>query len=134
MTRNNTQRITAKQWREQKTKRAHKFGAEPTVVDGIRFDSKGEAKLYEIRRRQEALGAIFQLRTQVIFQFFKGHIPIDTWRIDFTWVHRDGVQIAEDYTGYMTRRKKKLMKLFREQYQPEWTLRITAREDLEAYL
>jgi hypothetical protein len=43
--------------------------------------------------------------------------------VDFTYIEK-GKKIAEDTTGHMTARKKKLIRLFDAQY-PDWELRIT---------
>ena len=60
-------------------KRAHKYGAEPVTVDGIRFDSKLEARRYcELVLLQKAGEIAFFLRQVPI------HLPGGvTYRIDF---------------------------------------------------
>ncbi len=45
--------------------RRHKYGAEPTIIAGVRFDSKGEAKCYGELRLMELAGEISDLRRQV---------------------------------------------------------------------
>lgn len=58
--------------------RANKYGAKPTNVDGIRFDSTKEARRYGELRLLERAGAIRDLETQPRF-------PIDVvelWRQD----------------------------------------------------
>lgn len=48
-------------------KRQNKYGAIPTVVDGIRFDSKREARLYETLKARQLAGEV---------AFFLRQVPI----------------------------------------------------------
>jgi hypothetical protein len=68
-------------------KKAHKYGARATYVDGFRFDSKKEATYYsELKLRQRA-GEIQLFLRQVPF-----HLPGNkTYRLDFLefWVNGD---------------------------------------------
>ena len=68
--------------------RRHKYGATATVVDGIRFDSKREAKLYEsLKARQQTGEVAFFLRQVPI------HLPGGTKLvIDFLVFFTDGRQ------------------------------------------
>ena len=70
----------------QPAKRTSKYGAQPTVVDGIRFDSKSEARYYErLKLRVQSVEVLYFLR-QVPF-----HLPGGTkYVVDFMEVHADG--------------------------------------------
>jgi len=90
-------------------KRTHKFAAKKTMVDGIVFPSKKEARRYSELKLLERAGKIKHLRRQVPYK-----IVIDTRYVaDFVYVDCfDGAEIVEDVKGYKTReylRKKKLM-------------------------
>lgn len=91
----------------------HKFNAKPTVVDGIRFDSKAEAKRYTELKLMERGGAIQDLQLQPSFDL---HSPdgtkITTYRADFSYVEY-GERVIEDVKGVLTpvyRIKRKWMK------------------------
>lgn len=77
-----------------------KYGAVPTVVDGIRFDSKLEARYYEQLKLRRAAGEVLFWLRQVPF-----HLPGRvTYRVDFQvhladnsveWVDCKGVETKE---------------------------------------
>lgn len=90
-------------------KRKHKFAAKKTIVDGIVFPSKKEARRYGELKLLERAGKIKDIKRQVPFK-----IVITTRYVaDFVYVDCfDGAEIVEDVKGYKTReylRKKKLM-------------------------
>ncbi len=77
----------------------HKFSAVPTIANGIRFDSKKEARYYEeLLWRQKTGGIVFFLR-QVPF-----HLPGGTtYRVDFQEFHADGSVHFVDVKGMQTK-------------------------------
>lgn len=86
----------------------HKYNAIPTEDDGIRFDSKKEARYYgELKLRQKVGEIIFFLR-QVPF-----HLPGNvTYRVDFQEFHSDGAVHFVDVKGMQTKdfiMKKKMV-------------------------
>ena len=86
----------------------HKFNATKTEFDGIKFDSKKEAKYYyELKMRKMAGEIIFFLR-QVPF-----HLPGGvTYRVDFQEFHADGTVKFVDVKGMKTKdfiMKKKMV-------------------------
>ena len=105
----------------QRSKPRNKFNAVPREIDGIKFDSQREARLYlECKARQQA-GEITGLRTHVRFSLFdpggkcRGE-HIGTYRCDFLWF--EGAQmIVADAKSEPTRkqrdwpRTKSLMKM-----------------------
>ena len=90
-------------------KRKHKFSAKRTVVDGIVFASKKEARRYSELKLLERAGKIENLRRQVPYKI----VIAAKYVADFVYVDCfDGAEIVEDVKGYKTPeylRKKKLM-------------------------
>ena len=76
----------------------HKYNAKPTVVDGIRFDSKREANYYSaLKLRVKAGEVLFFLRQVPI------HLPGGTKLvIDFQEFHADGTVHFVDAKGRET--------------------------------
>ncbi len=76
----------------------HKYNAKATVVDGIRFDSKKEARYYgELKFRQRAGEVLCFLRQVPI------HLPGQTRLvIDFLEFHTDGSVHLVDTKGVQT--------------------------------
>lgn len=98
-------------------RRASKYRAKKTVVDGIEFDSAKEAKRFVKLREMQEAGMIQGLRLQVPFEIlpsfecdgvkYRGMKYIS----DFVY-YRDGEQVVEDCKGFKTpeyKMKKKLM-------------------------
>lgn len=96
-----------------------KYANEPTIVDGMRFDSKAEARRWCELKMLEKAGEISDLRRQVPFEL----IPAQTtptgdkirpmvYVADFTFKDKEGRLIVEDPKGCSTdvwRLKQKLM-------------------------
>jgi hypothetical protein len=100
----------------------NKYGAKKVVLDGIRFDSKKEAGMYQKLKLLEMAGAISDLKLQVPFEL----IPVQkdrqgkvierkvTYKADFTY-WEDGQYVVVDAKGVRTKEyilKRKLL-LFR---------------------
>lgn len=96
--------------------RGHKYGAKPTVVDGIRFPSLKESRRYQELRLLEKAGEIWDLELQPRFPLcvpsttgtargaakalvgtFDGRIG--EYRADFAYHDRTG-RVVEDSKGY----------------------------------
>lgn len=78
--------------------RRHKYNAKPTVVDGIRFDSKGEAGYYVDLKARVAAGEVVMFLRQVPF-----HLPGGTKLVvDFQEFHADGSVHFVDFKGQET--------------------------------
>lgn len=94
-------------------KRAPKYRNVKTVVDGVTFDSKAEAKRYCELRLLERAGQISQLARQTPFALFHNGVLITTYRADFTYLdHKTNAQAIEDVKGVKTpdyRIKAKMM-------------------------
>ena len=89
----------------------HKYNAVIVESDGIRFDSKKEAKYYgELKLRVSAGEVIFFLR-QTVF-----HIEGGTYRVDFQEFHADGTVHFVDVKGFETKAFKKSKKQVEQKY------------------
>ena len=95
-----------------KPKMRHKFNAQPTEVNGRRYDSKKEAKYAtELALRQQAGEVLFWLE-QVPF-----HLPGNTkYRVDFMEFHADNTVHFVDVKGMETQvfklKKRQVEELF----------------------
>lgn len=117
-----------------KKMKKHKFRAVPTIVDGIRFASKKEAKDYETLKMLEKAKKIKGLVLQPRFKFEVVYYRADSinrrsitktlkYVADFMY-EESGKMIVHDSKGYETKEFKLKKKLFLEFY-PEYELRIT---------
>jgi len=95
-----------------------KYGAVKTVVDGITFASKAEARRYGQLRVLQASGLIFgNLILQPVYRIYVkplGGDPIVVAKYigDFQYEAADGTKVVEDVKGFKTpvyRLKKKLV-------------------------
>ena len=88
-----------------------KYRAIKTVVDGITFDSKLEAKRYSELKLLERAGELAGLELQPAFPIDINGIKICTYRGDFAYF-KDNGRVIEDCKGFKTpmyRLKKKLV-------------------------
>ena len=76
----------------------HKYKAKPTVRDGIRFDSKKEAKYYDELKIRVAAGEVLFFLRQVPFHLPDGVKMV----IDFLEFRTDGTVHVVDVKGYKT--------------------------------
>lgn len=82
----------------------HKYRAQPTVVQGIRFPSKKEGQRYEELRQLEANGAIRDLVLQPPFDLHvRGGERVARYVADFAYVDvKSGERVVEDVKGVRT--------------------------------
>lgn len=87
-----------------------KYKNKRIVVDGLTFDSQGEAKRwFELKRLQHAK-VISHLERQVDFTLLpsvkytgsKRATPAMKYRADFVYIDAEGREIVEDFKGFMT--------------------------------
>lgn len=93
-------------------KRPHKYGAKPTVVDGVRFPSQKEARRWGELKLLERAGEIRDLRRQVRFALDVNGIPVCHYIADFVYFENHA-RVVEDAKGFPTpeyRLKAKLMR------------------------
>lgn len=86
-----------------------KYHARKTVVDGITFDSKREAKRYGELKLLERAGAIRDLRRQVRFELIPAfdvggkHYRPTSYVADFVYTDcKTGTEVVEDVKGVRT--------------------------------
>jgi hypothetical protein len=83
-------------------RRKQKYGAVPTIVDGMRFASTGEAKRWGELKLLEKAGAISGLQRQVKFPLnAQGGGLLGHAILDFVYVE-DGKRVLEDFKGVTT--------------------------------
>jgi len=91
--------------------RFNKFGNIKTVVDGIKFDSKAEARRYTDLRTMQFAKQITDLEMQPRYDIKIAGKYIAHYKADFRYV-KDGLTVVEDVKGVKTpiyRLKKKLV-------------------------
>ena len=89
-----------------------KYSNEPTEVDGIKFDSKKEAKRYGELTILVKAGAIKDLELQPRYPIIINGVKVTTYVADFRYTGISGAVIVEDTKGFKTevyKLKKKLM-------------------------
>lgn len=93
--------------------RKNKFGAEKTVVDGITFDSKREAKVYSDLKLLERSGKISGLELQKKFDLIVNGQTVGTYTADFVFIdHEQGNrQRVIDVKGVQTREFRRTRKI-----------------------
>lgn len=79
-----------------------KYGNVPTVVDGHRFPSRGEAKRYCELKLLERAGEISGLKKQVPFECRVNGVKVCTYFADFVY-QENGRQVVEDFKGHRTK-------------------------------
>jgi hypothetical protein len=92
---------------EVKPKR-QKYNNQKMIIDGLKFDSKREARHYIELRRLQTLGEISGLKHHEVFI-----LSICKYEADFTYYNKDGGFVVCDVKGVKTPvylLKKKLMK------------------------
>lgn len=85
-------------------RRSHKYGAVPTVLDGIRFSSKREADRYAQLRVLEIAGSITNLQLQPRYDLHApGGTKVATYIADFAYRdERTQRLVIEDAKGVKT--------------------------------
>lgn len=92
-------------------KKRSKYGAVKTTVDGIRFDSKKEAKRYVELMDMQKMGMISDLQLQPSYPIVVNGIEVCEYRADF-FFRRGETEYVEDTKGFRTpvyKLKKKLV-------------------------
>ena len=105
----------------------HKYKAKRTEVDGIKFDSKSEAKRYQELKLLERSGQIQNLSLQPRFTLQEGFLNVDTldkerkieYVADFMYTENNET-IVEDVKGMKTADYKIKRKLFLFKYQNQY--------------
>lgn len=90
----------------------NKFRAVKTVVDGIVFDSKLEAKKYQEFKLLEKAGEIQDLQLQVRYDLCVNNQKVCTYVADFVFVEK-GVTVVYDAKGMILPEFRLKAKLFK---------------------
>lgn len=106
---------------------SYKYHNQPTVVNGIRFDSKREARRYEELMLMLRAGEISDLRLQQNVTIIEGYktpdgetVRPEVYKADFAYTDRYGNKILEDVKG----RRTPVYLLKRKQVQDKLGIRI----------
>lgn len=95
------------------TPKVSKYGNIKKVVDGIKFDSKKEAKRWGELKEYMQNGLISNLERQIKFELNEGGTFSYKYIADFVYMNLLNQKIVEDCKGFKTavyKKKKKLMK------------------------
>lgn len=102
---------------------ANKYHASETMVDGIRFDSKREARRFMELRLLLKAGKIKDLRLQPNLTLIEGFTTVDgerikpeVYRADFSYIDQWGNRIYEDAKGHRTEVYRLKMKQVLDKY------------------
>lgn len=131
MSKDKTEKISVEQYRamvasgsDTPPAKVNKFGAIPTRVDGIRFDSKAEARRYSVLKLLVAAGEISDLRIHPQFTLQEAYTTPKAERVsairytaDFQY-RQEGHIVVEDVKGAratQTQDFKTRSRLFKDQ-------------------
>lgn len=93
--------------------RSNKYGAEATIVDGTRLDSKAEAERFKTLRLCVRAKTISRLAVHPVYDLRVAEVLIARYEADFAYLdHETGLVVVEDVKGVRTaayRMKRKLM-------------------------
>jgi len=90
-----------------------KYGNKKVVADGMTFDSKFEAKVYEELKLLKAGGQVEEFECQAEYPFVINGVKVCTYVADFVVNWTDGREEVWDAKGFRTKEyiiKKKLLK------------------------
>ena len=92
---------------------SNKYGAIPTHLDGLAFDSKAEARRYQELKLMQAAGEIKHLECQPRYPLIVNGVRVGEYRGDFRYTETaTGRIVTEDVKGVRTQvyaLKKRLM-------------------------
>lgn len=91
-----------------------KYGNKKTEVEGMKFDSKKEAKRYKELRLLLKSGEIGFLARQVQYELNEGGSHSLIYIADFQYTTKEGELIVEDVKGVLTREFKKKRMLMKK--------------------
>lgn len=98
---------------DRKAAKPRKYRNEPTVIDGIRFDSKKEAEHYRGLCLLKRAGVVERIDLQVKYPLTVNGEKVGTYVADFVVSFPDGLAQVQDVKGVRTpvyKLKKRLMK------------------------
>lgn len=118
-------RISAAEFRQAQIATKRKWRNQPCEVDGVRFDSKGEARRWEELRLLQLAGEISELRRQVRIPLIGQHdMPLLSdldhqfeLRVDFTYIRKGERHVTfADFKGKETEASKLKRAIVRAMY------------------
>lgn len=86
---------------EQPLAPASKFGNQPIEVDGLKFDSKLEARRYPELKLLEQAGQISELEFHKCWPLTVKGVKLGYYESDFSYIE-DGLPVIEDCKGFPT--------------------------------
>ena len=110
-------------------KKKNKYNNKKVIVDGIKFDSKMEAKYYNVLKLLQAAGKVTKIELQPKFEllptFTKNGVThrAITYTADFKVTYADGKVEIVDVKGVETQVFKIKQKLFEHKY-PDLSLKV----------
>jgi hypothetical protein len=117
--------MSSSQFRQFRSQSKSKYGAQKTVINGIKYDSKRESKRGQELEYLEKIGKIINLQRQVKFELQPGFINNNKEKIrpiyylaDFVYEEK-GQKIVEDSKGFRTKDFILKKKMFMYKY-PEY--------------
>ena len=104
--------------KNKKGNKKSKYNAKKTVVNGITFDSKKEAKRYMELKAMEKLGSIQNIQLQVPFVLIEKskYGRSIKYVADFVYYNKNGSKVVEDVKGVKTPVYKLKKRLMAEKY------------------
>ena len=120
-----------------------KYKSQSITLDGIRFQSKDEAKYYELLKRKKAQGEIlnFELQPKYVLQlgftYFGKNIRPIHYIGDFLIYHLDGTEEVIDIKGYATAEalnKRKIMQYTHQDLKLTWLARSLKYGDSDGWI
>lgn len=106
-----------------KPKRRAKYGNVATVVDGARFDSKAEARRWQMLKILERAGAISDLQRQVTVPLLVNDKVVRRMRWDFAYIE-NGTVVYDDTKGAPATEAWRIKADFMAALYPAYELRI----------
>lgn len=109
--------MSIEQFKAMKEPKKSKYASKKTVVDGITFDSRKEAKRWQQLVLMQKVGAITDLQRQVAYPLVVDGKKICVYKADFVYDRlQTGIIIVEDCKGYRTPEYRLKAKLFEACY------------------
>lgn len=87
----------------QTPEKPRKYRNEPVVIDGIRFDSKKEARRWAELQQLQRAGAIFNLQRQCLIPLIVNGVTVARYVADAMYIE-SGAVVVEDTKSPITRR------------------------------
>lgn len=79
-----------------------KYHNQPTMRDGMRFDSLGESRRWSDLQQEQHAGVIRNLRRQVRYKLVVNGQQIADYVADFVYQDTRGIEVVEDFKGVRT--------------------------------